>query len=83
MSSGAADSTNQGLACAPMTRRSAPQQRAEAVNAVWRWDFVADPGRNGTRFRVLTLIEEDSRVVDVIVIVEAAMNHGRPRGSLE
>jgi len=70
---------------------SSARQRAQAVNAVWSWDFVEDQTENGTRFRVLTLIDEYSRVclathaawsiraVDVITVVEAAMaRHGRP-----
>ena len=70
---------------------SAQRQRAEALNAVWSWDFVEDQTENGTRFRVLTLIDEYSRVclaahaawsiraVDVIAVVEAAMvAHGQP-----
>ena len=70
---------------------TAQRQRAEKINAVWSWDFVEDQTENGTRFRVLTLIDEYSRVclathagwsiraVDVITVVEAAMvRHGRP-----
>jgi transposase InsO family protein len=70
---------------------SAQRQRAETMNAVWSWDFVEDQTENGTRFRVLTLIDEYSRVclathagwsiraVDVITVVEAAMmRHGKP-----
>lgn len=40
---------------------SAERQRAEGLNAVWSWDFVEDQTENGTRFRVLTLIDEYSR----------------------
>lgn len=67
------------------------RQRAETVNAVWSWDFVEDQTENGARFRVLTLIDEYSRVclathaawsiraVDVIAVVEAEMErHGKP-----
>ena len=70
---------------------TAPRQRAEKINAVWSWDFVEDQTENGTRFRVLTLIDEYSRVclaahaawsiraVDVIAVVEVAMTaHGQP-----
>ena len=70
---------------------SAQRQRAETMNAVWSWDFVEDQTENGTRFRVLTLIDEYSRVcfathagwfiraADVITVVETAMaRHGRP-----
>lgn len=70
---------------------SAERQRAERVNAVWSWDFVEDQTENGTRFRILTLIDEYSRrclamhvawsirAVDVITVVEAAMQgYGKP-----
>jgi transposase InsO family protein len=70
---------------------SAERQRAQKLNAVWNWDFVEDQTENGTRFRVLTLIDEYSRrclamhagwsirAVDVITVVEAAMErHGKP-----
>ena len=70
---------------------SAERQRAEGLNAVWSWDFVEDQTENGTRFRVLTLIDEYSRrclamhvgwsirAVDVITVVEAAMGrYGKP-----
>jgi putative transposase len=70
---------------------SAERQRADGVNAVWSWDFVEDQTENGTRLRVLTLIDEYSRrclamhvawsirAVDVITVVEAAMErYGRP-----
>lgn len=70
---------------------SAERQRASEVNGVWSWDFVEDQTENGTRFRVLTLIDEYSRrclamhaawsirAVDVITVVEAAMaRYGKP-----
>ncbi len=70
---------------------TAARQRAEYANAVWSWDFVEDQTENGTRFRVLTLLDEHTReclavhadwsirAVDVITVVEAAMaRYGRP-----
>jgi transposase InsO family protein len=64
---------------------TAERQRAARANHVWSWDFVEDHTENGTRFRVLTLIDEHTReclvahvdwsirAVDVITVVEAAM----------
>jgi putative transposase len=64
---------------------TAERQRAIEANHVWSWDFVEDQTENGTRFRVLTLIDEHTReclavhvdwsirAVDVITVVEAAM----------
>jgi putative transposase len=64
---------------------TAERQRATRANHVWSWDFVEDQTENGTRFRMLTLIDEHTReclavhvdwsirAVDVITIVEAAM----------
>ena len=64
---------------------TAERQRATQANHVWSWDFVEDQTENGTRFRVLTLIDEYTReclavhvdwsirAVDVITVVEAAM----------
>jgi len=70
---------------------TAQRQRASHANHVWSRDFVEDQTENGTRFRVLTLIDEHTReclavhgdwsilAVDVITVVEAAMaRHGRP-----
>lgn len=70
---------------------TAERQRATRVNHVWSWDFVADQTENGTRFRVLTLLDEHTReclalhvdwsirAVDVITVVEAAMGrYGAP-----
>ena len=67
------------------------RQRAARTNEVWSWDFVEDQTENGTRFRMLTLIDEHTRrclavhagwsirAVDVITIVEAAfVRYGRP-----
>ena len=65
---------------------SAERQRAEGVNRVWSWDFVEDQTENGTRFRILTLIDEYSRrclathagwsirAVDVVSVVQGAMS---------
>lgn len=64
---------------------TAERQRAEHANHVWSWDFVEDQTENGTRLRVLTLIDEHTReclavhvdwsirAADVITVVEAAM----------
>ena len=64
---------------------TAERQRATQANHIWSWDFVEDQTENGTRFRVLTLIDEHTReclavhvdwsirAVDVITVVEAAM----------
>jgi len=64
---------------------TAERQRARRANQVWSWDFVEDQTENGTRFRVLTLIDGHTReclamhgdwsirAVDVITVVEAAM----------
>lgn len=70
---------------------TADRQRASHANHVWSWDFVEDQTENGTRFRVLTLLDEHTReclavhgdwsirAVDVIRVVEAAMaRYGRP-----
>jgi transposase InsO family protein len=71
---------------------TAERQRATRPNEVWSWDFVEDQTENGTRFRILTLIDEYTRqclaihvawsirAVDVITVVEAAFaRYGRPR----
>jgi putative transposase len=71
---------------------TAQRQRAKQANDVWSWDFVEDQTENGTRFRVLTLIDEHTReslamhadwsirAVDVITVVEAAMaRYGLPQ----
>jgi transposase InsO family protein len=78
------------------TRRTglstAVRQRADAVNKVWSWDFVEEQTENGSRFRILTLIDEHSReclamhaawsirAVDVIGVVDEAMKrYGTPQ----
>jgi putative transposase len=71
---------------------TALRQRADAMNRVWSWDFVEDQTENGTRFRILTLIDEHTReclalhaawsirAVDVISVVEKAMErYGTPQ----
>jgi transposase InsO family protein len=40
---------------------TAERQRALHANHVWSWDFVEDQTENGTRVRVLTLIDEYTR----------------------
>jgi len=64
---------------------TAERQQAKHTGHVWSWDFVEDQTERGTRFRVLTLIDEHTReclavhvawsirAVDVITVVEAAM----------
>ena len=71
---------------------TAERQRAIHTNHVWSWDFVEDQTENGTRFRVLTLLDEHTRenlavhvdwsirAVDAITVVEAAMaRYGVPQ----
>jgi transposase InsO family protein len=60
------------------------RQRATQRGHAWSWDFVEDQTKRGTRFRVLTLLDEFTReclaapvawsirAVDVITVVEAA-----------
>jgi putative transposase len=89
----------QGLRVCKQQRRTrrlglstALRQRADAMNRVWSWDFVEDQTDNGTRFRILTLIDEHTReclalhaawsiqAVDVISVVEKAMErYGMPQ----
>lgn len=70
---------------------TAERQQAARGNHVWSWDFVEDQTENGSRFRVLTLIDEHTRrclalhvawtirAVDVIAVVEGAFaRHGHP-----
>lgn len=70
---------------------TAQRQRAERPRQVWSWDFVEDQTEAGTRFRILTLIDEHTReclathaawsirAVDVIGVVEAAIaRYGAP-----
>jgi transposase InsO family protein len=70
---------------------SAERRRARHANHVWSWDFVEDQTEHGTRFRMLTLIDEFTReclalhiawsirAVDVMtVIVGAIERYGVP-----
>ena len=76
-------------------RRVGPQQkerlRATRPRQVWSWDFVEDQTENGTRFRILTLLDEYTRqclalhagwsipAVDAITVIEAAIaRYGAP-----
>lgn len=76
-------------------RRLGPQHnerlRASKPRQVWSWDFVEDQTENGTRFRILTLLDEYTRqclaihagwsirAVDAITILEAAIQrYGAP-----
>lgn len=77
-------------------RRLGPQQserlRASCPRQVWSWDFVEDQTENGTRFRILTLLDEHTReclavhaawsirAVDAITVIEAAIKrYGAPQ----
>jgi len=70
---------------------TAHRQRAAHANHVWSWDFVEDQTENGTRFRILTLMDESTReclamhiawsirAVDVITVLEGAIErYGTP-----
>jgi putative transposase len=76
-------------------RRLGPQQaqrlRASKPRQVWSWDFVEDQTENGSRFRILTLLDEFTRqslavhaawsirAVDAITVIEAAIGrYGAP-----
>ena len=78
--------------CKRVGLSTALRQRAARTNDVWSWDFVHDQTENGSHFRILTLIDEHSRVClathagwsiraeDVITVVEAAfIRYGRPK----
>lgn len=70
-------------------RRVGPQQSerlcATKPRQVWSWDFVEDQTENGSRFRILTLLDEHTRqclalhpawsirAVDAITVLEAAI----------
>lgn len=75
--------------------RVGPQEgnrlRATKPRQVWSWDFVEDQTENGSRFRILTLLDEHTRqclavhaawsirAVDAITVVEAAIErYGAP-----
>ena len=66
--------------------------RASKAREVWSWDFVEDQTENGTRFRILTLLDECTReclavhaawsirAVDAITVIEAAIaRYGAPQ----
>ena len=70
---------------------TARRQKAERPRQVWSWDFVHDQTEDGSRLRILTLIDEHTRqvmamhvarsirAVDVITVVEAAIaRYGAP-----
>jgi putative transposase len=70
---------------------TAQRQRATHANHVWSWDFVEDQTENGTRFRILTVIDEFTReclamhvawsirAIDVITVIESALaRYGAP-----
>lgn len=76
-------------------RRVGPQQserlRASKTRQVWSWDFVEDQTENGSRFRILTLLDEHTRqclavhagwsirAIDAITVIEAAIErYGAP-----
>jgi transposase InsO family protein len=76
-------------------RRLGPQEakrlRASKPRQVWSWDFVEDQTENGSRFRILTLLDEFTRqslavhaawsirAVDAITVIEAAIErYGAP-----
>jgi len=40
---------------------TAERLKAEKPRQVWSWDFVEDQTENGSRFRILTLIDEYTR----------------------
>ncbi len=78
-------------------RRVGPQQserlRATQPRQVWSWDFVEDQTENGTRFRILTLLDEHTRqclaifgtLAEARVILESwrvEYNEKRPHSSL-
>jgi len=71
---------------------TALRQRATRPNQVWSWDFVEDQTERGSKLRMLTLLDEYTRqclavhvawsirAVDVITVVEAAMErYGVPQ----
>jgi putative transposase len=70
---------------------TAERRRAERPRQVWSWDFVEDQTENGTRFRILTVLDEYTRqclathaawsirAVDTITVIEAAIErYGAP-----
>ena len=78
-----------------LLRRVGPQQserlRATRPRQVWSWDLVEDQTENGSRFRILTLLDEYTRqclaiylawsirAIDAIRVLEAAIErYGAP-----
>ena len=59
---------------------TAERQRACKVNDVWSWDFVEDQTENGTRFRILTLIDEHTRQCLAIHAAWSYPGRGRYHG---
>lgn len=70
---------------------TARRRRAERARHVWTWDFVEDQTENGSRLRILTLIDEHTRqslamhvnwsirAMDVLTVLEAAIaRYGAP-----
>jgi len=70
---------------------TAERARAQRPRQVWSWDFVEDQTENGSRFRILTILDEHTRqcvathaawsirAVDVITVLEAAIaRYGAP-----
>jgi len=66
--------------------------RAVRPRPVWSWDFVEDQTENGTRFRILTFLDEYTRqylathagwsirAADAITVIEAAIaRYGAPQ----
>lgn len=66
-------------------------RRRKRVRQAWSWDFVEDQTENGSRFRILTLIDEYTRqslavhaawsirALDVIAVLEVAIaRYGAP-----
>lgn len=73
-------------------RQQSERLRATEPRQVWSWDFVEDQTENGTRFRILTLLDEHTReclavhaawsirAVDAITVIEAAIaRYGAPQ----
>jgi putative transposase len=71
--------------------QSTERLRATRARQVWSWDFVEDQTENGSRFRILTLLDEHTRqclavhaawsirALDAITIIEAAIaRYGAP-----
>jgi transposase InsO family protein len=70
---------------------TAQRLRAKRPRQVWSWDFVEDQTENGSRFRILTLLDEYTRqclathaawsirAVDAMTVIEAAIGrYGAP-----